>query len=67
MQEMNLEQILQKFKQRKVGERMLRVSTPLANFRSDDIPSPMANKKYSSNMNSSTSAFKSGNHANDKE
>ena len=45
LKEMTLDKLMEKFKQRKVGERMIRVSSPLASFRPDDIPSPLA-KNY---------------------
>ena len=45
LKEITLDKLMEKFKQRKVGERMIRVSSPLASFRPDDIPSPLA-KNY---------------------
>lgn len=43
--ELTLEQVLDKLFHRKVGERMIRVSTPIARLRDDDVASPKA-KNY---------------------
>ena len=52
-----LDEIMDHYKSRKVGERLVRVSTPIAELRwiEEDIPSPMA-KNYKSEVSAASLA-----------